>query len=1256
MEEMREILGLSPSEVSNEQLHHFLDAANGDLNIAINHYFNAESSGTLPSVAPTPRTSSAQATSERRPVPPKTKAEEEVELSPEDKAKVEMVKEVIGGQVPDWQIAEFMETRNGDVEATINICLEWLVQRRKPLTSSASRKVPHPSFEIESQGAMSGFAEGYQRAVPQGMDVVEEDDDDEDNGVVILDSWTANSVKQDRDGWPKYLGTLEYEVALIGNRPLAVGSNVSFAVQEDNSMGAHLVARHPDTGVILGHLGKRAQFLAALMQRGIIELLGIVSKRQYLAMDVLFKIYIRRDALRHPSQSFSLEALPNRGRARKADNLFLKKKPLTQLFEALESQADRFANSSRLLSFVGSQKDGLASMRDRDNAPSPAKTDDDSNPLPSIYGASSPDSGLQELPTPPELTSSLLPHQRRGLWWLVNREKEVLVTKAKKPGVVIDLDSSHEVVDLCDDDDGGGEEGDTASLTTTTTDDSMEGAEEGLQTKRLPEEIHPMWKPATFPDGTKFYYSDYNEAISLEFPSRPTPPRGGILADDQGLGKTIQSLSLILTNKGSSSTVGKKDATGRYSSNATLIVVPVSVLNQWAGEVKKHTKAKLLDVLLHHGPQRWNVPVTRLAQADIVITSYATLSKEHEQQQSASAEGSEKQTKRKKKKPKAAVKKRPIQLLSIRWHRVILDEAHLIRSRNTLMAKGTFSLIAERRWCLTGTPIQNQLDDLFSLIHFLHAEPFAEYRVWKNVIAKPYERNDPRAAEQLRNLLGHILLRRTKAVLSAATSSSSSSSSSSSMLKEDEEEAKGGTESRKRRRTTASSDDDDYEDATTELEEDEDEVEEDEEEEDKRRGKRKRVENQDDFVLPPRVVETVALTFSEDESDFYNGLYQQSKIKFDSFVKSGTVLQNYATVLELLLRLRQACNHPFLVLESLNKSRKKTAQDFEAFLDSKFFENSASYFQTLRTKLLATVNKTREGDGDEAKKEEDLNDDIPAASDGDEELGCAICLADTVAQPSVTPCGHLFCRECIDGLFMGRPQPGDGPKPKSSRTALCPTCRREMTYGEVRHVPVPQEMINIKPEEQWKPSTKFQALVDDLNRVEEEDPLIKSVIFSQWTSTLDLVEIALKKAGYAAQSSARWKGARAHNSFLRLDGSMSAPEREKVIATFYADPQAKVILISLKAGGLGLNVTCASHVYLLDPWWNPSAEEQAIDRVHRIGQKRPVHVKKFVIQGTVEEKILQLQEKKASLVAGALASADEKKQERLETIVSLFSD
>jgi hypothetical protein len=180
-----------------------------------------------------------------------------------------------------------------------------------------------------------------------------------------------------------------------------------------------------------------------------------------------------------------------------------------------------------------------------------------------------------------------------------------------------------------------------------------------------------------------------------------------------------------------------------------------------------------------------------------------------------------------------------------------------------------------------GTPIQNQLDDLFSLIHFLHAEPFAEYRVWKNVIAKPYERNDPRAAEQLRNLLGHILLRRTKAVLSAATSSSSSSSSSSSTtLNEEAEEAKGGTASRKRRRTTASSDDDDYEDATTELEEDEEEDEaEEDEEEHKRRGKRKRVENQDDFVLPPRVVETVALPFSEVPHHYHPDSYVESRVR-----------------------------------------------------------------------------------------------------------------------------------------------------------------------------------------------------------------------------------------------------------------------------------------------------------------------------------------------------------------------------------------
>ena len=96
--------------------------------------------------------------------------------------------------------------------------------------------------------------------------------------------------------------------------------------------------------------------------------------------------------------------------------------------------------------------------------------------------------------------------------------------------------------------------------------------------------------------------------------------------------------------------------------------------------------------------------------------------------------------------------------------------------------------------------------------------------------------------------------------------------------------------------------------------------------------------------------------------------------------------------------------------------------------------------------------------------------------------------------------------------------------------------------------------------------------------------------------------------------------------------------REKV-ETFQSDAACQLFLISLKAGGLGLNLTAADYVYLLDPWWNPAVEAQAIDRAHRIGQSRPVFACRLVARDTVEEKILELQKSKRDL-ADAVIQAD----------------
>ena len=120
---------------------------------------------------------------------------------------------------------------------------------------------------------------------------------------------------------------------------------------------------------------------------------------------------------------------------------------------------------------------------------------------------------------------------------------------------------------------------------------------------------------------------------------------------------------------------------------------------------------------------------------------------------------------------------------------------------------------------------------------------------------------------------------------------------------------------------------------------------------------------------------------------------------------------------------------------------------------------------------------------------------------------------------------------------------------------------------------------------------------------------------------------------------------------------MNNQQREKSINTFKEDPEVKIFLISMKAGGLGLNLTVASTVFLLDPWWNPATEDQAIDRVHRLGQTRDVVITRFVIKNSIEERILELQERKKMLAQGALGMSNkELRQVRFEELRQLFRE
>jgi SNF2 family DNA or RNA helicase len=151
-------------------------------------------------------------------------------------------------------------------------------------------------------------------------------------------------------------------------------------------------------------------------------------------------------------------------------------------------------------------------------------------------------------------------------------------------------------------------------------------------------------------------------------------------------------------------------------------------------------------------------------------------------------------------------------------------------------------------------------------------------------------------------------------------------------------------------------------------------------------------------------------------------------------------------------------------------------------------------------------------------------------------------------------------------------------------------------------------------------SSKVDRLTDALSELVSEGH--RALVFSQWTSLLDKVEPHLEEAGIR---------------YGRLDGSTR--DRAAVVSEFQSESGPPVLLLSLKAGGVGLNLTAADHVFLLDPWWNPAAEDQAADRAHRIGQDKPVMIYRLVAKDTVEEGILALQEKKRRVADAALGEA-----------------
>ncbi|XP_054887593.1 transcription termination factor 2 isoform X2 [Poeciliopsis prolifica] len=232
-------------------------------------------------------------------------------------------------------------------------------------------------------------------------------------------------------------------------------------------------------------------------------------------------------------------------------------------------------------------------------------------------------------------------------------------------------------------------------------------------------------------------------------------PCGGILADDMGLGKTLTMIALMLTKKMEAkkeekkldSWISKSDSS-IVSSKGTLVICPASLIHHWKKEIERHVKTGRMSVYLYHGSSRER-SARALADYDVVVTTYSLVSKEIPvKKEDADNPG----------KDSDHVPSCSGPLLRVTWARVILDEAHNIKNPKVQTSMAVCQLRARARWAVTGTPIQNNLLDMYSLLKFLRCSPFDEYKLWKAQV----DNGSSRGRERLNILTRTLLLRRTK--------------------------------------------------------------------------------------------------------------------------------------------------------------------------------------------------------------------------------------------------------------------------------------------------------------------------------------------------------------------------------------------------------------------------------------------------------------------------------------------------------------
>jgi DNA repair protein RAD5 len=677
----------------------------------------------------------------------------------------------------------------------------------------------------------------------------------------------------------------------------------------------------------------------------------------------------------------------------------------------------------------------------------------------------------------------------------------------------------------------------------------MMSKEKDEQSEKTEVSMHPLWEEYAWPtkdmddkevpqivDQGSFYVNPYSGELSLKFPMQEQNCLGGILADEMGLGKTIEMMSLIHSHKsGVAMALEKTGSSARASVNdlprlptksgsverapcTTLVVAPMSLLAQWQSEAENASKEGTLKSMVYYGNDKTANLQTLCCEANaasapnVIITSYGVVLSEFNQVAAKNGD-------------RAAHGG----LFSVNYFRVILDEAHHIKNRSSKTAKACYEIAAEHRWVLTGTPIVNRLEDLFSLVRFLRVEPWSNFSFWKTFITVPFESKDfMRALDVVQTVLEPLVLRRTK----------------------------------------------DMKTPTGEAL----------------------------VPLPLKTVDIIDIELSKPEREVYDHIFTRAKRTFAANVEAGTVMKAYTSIFAQILRLRQSCCHPIL---TRNQHFVADEEDAAEVADAASGLADDMDLQSLIERFTAATDDSADANAFGAHVLEQIRDEA--------ENECPICSEEPMIEQTVTGCWHSACKKCL--LDYITHQTGKGELPR------CFSCREVINSRDIFEVVKDDshpDNFDGKPRISLQrlgsnSSAKIGVLITHLKTLRKEFPGTKSVVFSQFTSFLSLIEPALTRASIP---------------FVRLDGSMAQKSRAAVLSEFAASKKGVVLLLSLRAGGVGLNLTMAKRVYMMDPWWSFAVEAQAIDRVHRMGQTDEVKVCRFIVKESVEERMLKIQERK----------------------------